>query len=153
MEMTKIQKLEHEIHLRDIAGQQLEAELAALKSSSYESVNAKLLAACEAALIQLDSSRLDRLTGVAVTEILEVTIAAARAQAEDDATPVDKVWLELLGVRVIQNCLVLERFYKQWMTNIFVMGGCVTSEPVGWPLEGKTRGDVRRLLCTLGASI
>lgn len=114
--------------------------------------NEKLLTACEAVLQMPVACTTDDevRSNVVRREYLRNVIVTTRAQAEDDAMPVDEAWLESIGQKSRQGFLILEEFYAQWDNGEFMLGGFVTSNPVGWSLEGKTRGHVRQLLEALG---
>lgn len=119
--------------------------------TASESVDETLLGACEAVANGGDWLEF-------VAQLLEArnqcitAIAAAGAQAEDDATPADEVWvadqagwcLDHPGmVRLVTRNVSLE--YQAWPS------GKTTLNIFGRPvIDSPTRGDFRRLLDALG---
>lgn len=156
-----------------------EERYAKLKSSSAEPVNTKLLEACE----KLGSYRhvIDVEDGNYVSCIvcgekvsdphkpncfLGIAITAARAQAEEDAKPVDEEWLKSVGFR---DSTYPNGFGYMWLRTTGELELTVskprdraTWEQEEWICEGErvphnlmpeTRGDVRRLLTALGVNL
>lgn len=117
-------------------------------------INAKLLAACE------EASRLPPLDEILSIEIMGVRVrcekaaTAARAQAEDDAMPVDEEWFMQLGAYNECGELLLDRPGGHGL-KVAALSWCPKHRMLsvfGCSIPGKTRGDVRRLLEALGIS-
>ena len=155
----------HAMEFENKAHQVAEAYLA---NQHQSPINAKLLAACEAAVSLIEQQPLRDIWlpkhagGVEMAmeceaicdihETLQTALAAARAQAEYDAKPVDDVWLGSIGFVAGTAAFVIftlaqircwrvgitNRDEWQWRCGLSVIR------------EQKTRGDVRRLLAALG---
>ena len=122
-----------------------------------ESVNAKLLAACEWFMARAGKFKNEHDEHM----IHFNAIAAARAQAEDDAKPVDEEWLKLIGfsdeytMRMFEDItskpqLCFRKFSisnECWIQARNTTTRAITNIEIPRP---KTRGDVRRLLAALG---
>lgn len=117
--------------------------------SASEPVNAKLLAACEKISERLVDYGLSKFPSEWYAT-LKSAIDAARAQAEDDAMPVDEAWLLSHGfirakcdgvlwpsIRIPSGQVMQWRAAGMWIGDTPIV---LTT----------TRGDVRRLLAALG---
>lgn len=137
----------------------------------HSSVNAKLLAACEAFFLLPNwehrlSPWKDIDQGI---RLLEAASKNARYQAEDDMMPVDEAWLLSIGFRATNETGILRYPIKsafngdpQWIEADFdewptfaLHRTCDVYEERNTPpdavfFDPKTRGDVRRLLKALG---
>ena len=125
------------------------------KLSHVESINTKLLAACEQTLLRYVEMFMalqlgDANQSVAV-QLMRDAIDAAHAQTEDDAKLVDEEWLLSVGFSyeivdgvkwLVQEPLTLGWFRGEGNLNWY-FDGFLGPETV-------TRGDVRRLLTVLG---
>ena len=135
-----------------------------------ESVNANLLAACEAVINKIEQQPLRdiwlpkhagsvemAMECEAISDIhetLQTAIDAARAQAKDDAMPVDEEWLKRMKWKRREHtnalflCVYPGRLFIDWSPDsgmMFIRTSTCDELP-----HIKTRGDVRRLLAALG---
>lgn len=136
-----------------------------LNSRDVDSANAKLLEACEQLWPWLseyikEDQPLECSGSDGFKESLkhlESALTAARAQAEDDAMPVDGEWLRSIGF----THGTPEDEYFNIIRNAQLSVCCDDlSGPTSWCMRGQefmraftTRGDVRRLLAALGVGV
>lgn len=106
-------------------------------------INEKLLAACEALAKRCDDN--------SWSDIF-IAITAARAQAEDDAKPVNEKWLESIGFVADTAAFVTFTLHQIKCWRVGVTNRVEWQWRCGLSVirEQKTRGDVRRLLVALG---